>query len=303
MKNTRKILLTGTIAGLVLALYNFYGNTSDVHMHSRSIFIWMLHKWNYSQGAFTHCYLVPFISIGIIFWRRRSLQQAPRATSPRALPVIVFALLLHLLGIKTQLPRLSLFSLILLSWSIPWYLCGRETARLLLFPCAYLLFCIPLNFLESLTFPLRLISARAAVFLLNGIGIESIRRGTAILSARPGGFQLDVADPCSGLRYFLALTALTALYAYLTQKGILKKWILFIAAIPIAILANIVRILVIGIFARFSGQEAATGVYHDYSGYIVFISAVMIMTGFGAMLKINLRETLKQWKSSRKNLT
>ena len=168
-------------------------------------------------------------------------------------------------------------------------------AKLTLFPCAYLFFCIPLTFLDSFTFPLRLIAARSATGILNGLGIGTVRMGTAILSTDQSGFNLDVADPCSGLRYFLVLTALAALYAHLTQKTLAKKWLLFLLSPFIAVAANIVRIVVIAIAAKVVSQEVAVGIYHDASGYIVFITAVLLLISVGAILNINYKSKWNQW--------
>ena len=103
-------------------------------------------------------------------------------------------------------------------------------------------------------------------------------------SAAGGGFNFDVANPCSGIRSLLALTALTAAYAWFSQDKQWKKWTLFLAAVPLAIAGNVFRILTIAIVAHFLGQEAAMGLYHDYSGFIVFSAAVLLMVAFGHLL-------------------
>jgi exosortase len=166
----------------------------------------------------------------------------------------------------------------------------------LVFPAAFLVFCIPLNFLDSLTFPLRLMVTVASTHFLNGIGIAVRRSGSAIYSAVEGGFQLDVADPCSGLRSIMALTALTAVYAYLTQRTLLKKWLLFMASIPLAIIGNIARVTTIALMAEAFGQEVATGLYHDYSGFIFFPVSLGLMILLGSFLNSDPKEVWFRWK-------
>jgi exosortase len=173
----------------------------------------------------------------------------------------------------------------MLIWGMPFYLYGKRVAGLLTFPCAYLAFCIPLNFLDGLTFPLRLWSAAIAASLLNGLAIPVQRSGTAIVSTAGQGFQLDVADPCSGLRSLLAMMALIAAYGYLTESKTGRRWLLFACSIPIAMLANIVRVASIGVAAGAIGQDAAMRVYHDYSGYIVFTTAVLGMLGVQQLIR------------------
>jgi exosortase/archaeosortase family protein len=98
------------------------------------------------------------------------------------------------------------------------------------------------------------------------------------------GFNLDIADPCSGLRSIFALTALTAAYAFFTQKTALRQWLLFACAVPLAVLGNVVRVVSIAVVANFFGQEAGTGFYHDYSGYVVFVVAILLMLEAGALI-------------------
>lgn len=196
-----------------------------------------------------------------------------------------------------QQTRFSLMSLMLLIWGIPFYLFGWRIAKNLIFPCSYLAFCIPLNFLDVVAFPLRLFSTKFAVGLLNGFGIEAGRQGTAILiPSMPTG--MDVADPCSGLRSLLAMTALTAVYAYFTQKTFIKKWILFLASIPLAVIGNIARIVTIAFVAEALGAKPALGLYHDYSGYILFAAAITAMVVVGGLLNLGPREMVRKWKSA-----
>jgi exosortase len=198
-----------------------------------------------------------------------------------------------------QQTRISLFALILLTWGVPFFLYGWPVAKLLIFPCSYLIFCIPLNFLDAIAFPLRLLATKASVAMLNGLGIAAERSGSAIYSSAGGGFQFDVADPCSGLRSLLAMTALTAVYAYLTQKTLIKKWILFLASVPLAIAGNIARITTVGLVAEAFGQKAALGLYHDYSGYVVFSVAIILMVAFGVALNVDYRA---RWQGMKQRL-
>ena len=93
-----------------------------------------------------------------------------------------------------------------------------------------------------------------------------------------------MADPCSGLHSLLALTALTAAYAALTQKTLVRKVVLFVCAVPLAMAGNIARIVVICLAARAFGLEVAMKIYHDYSVYVLFIVAILLMTAVGALL-------------------
>ena len=291
-----RLALTAAMVGVAFILFHLQGNTTDVRAYGQSALLWMIHRWNESGGDLSHGWLIPFVSAGIIWFKRRELMSLPKNSSRVGLAVVVLALLLHWLGAKAQQTRLSLASLIMLMWGVPFYFYGWQVARLLLFPCAYLIFCIPLNFLDSLTFPLRIMVTIAATGLLNGLGIEAQRSGSAIYSTAAGGFNFDVADPCSGLRSLLAMTALTAVYAYLTQKTLVKQWLLFFASIPLAIIGNIARITTVALVAEAFGQKLASGLYHDYSGYVVFSVAIGLMVGVGSLLNLDYRGAWERWK-------
>ena len=122
-----------------------------------------------------------------------------------------------------------------LLWGIPFYLYGRHVARILLFPCAYLVLAVPMSFLNNTTVPLRLVASSVSAHVLNGLGVSVARVGTLITSTGSVDFRFGVDDPCSGLKYLIAMVALTAAYAYFAQEGRIRKWLLFLAAIPLAI--------------------------------------------------------------------
>jgi exosortase len=270
------------LLGLVL-LYGVYGNTQNVDGNGRSAILWMVRRWGAGSNQ-SHGWLIPLVSLYALWRRRRELAAAPGHVNGWGLAVVIAALALHWVGMRAQLTRVSLFSLVLLLWGLPLYLLGWRTARQLVFPCGYLVFCIPLGFLNTLTVPLRLMASTISAGLLNGIGIPVLRRGTMLRALGGGGINLDVADPCSGLRSLLAMAALTGAYAHFTQRKGWRQWVLFASAVPIAMAGNIVRIAAIAVVGRFFGQDAALTLYHDYSGYLVFVVAVLLMVAMGRLL-------------------
>jgi exosortase len=280
--------LLALLLALVVLLFHVWGNTYaglDAQQSTRSIFVWLTQRWNDSAlsfgGNYSHGWLVPLVSLWLVWHRRRDLRAMPRASHGAGLAVIAAALALHWVGARGELPQLSVVAFIGLLWGVPFYLFGRPTARILFFPCAYLLFAVPVGFLDNLTFPLRMLATVISGGLLNGFGIPVVRIGTALHSTLGHGFSLDVADPCSGIRSLAAMMAVTAAYAYVTQPTLGRKWVLFLSAIPLAVIGNIGRILAIGIVAALFGMEAAMGLYHDYSGYVLYAFAI------GSMLLVD----------------
>ena len=299
-----QIGLVSIVIGLTFLLFHILGNTVE-NVNSRSVFQWMFARWKdtVSFGAdYSHGYFIPFVSLSILWFKRKDIFSVDTKVDLRGLAVVIFALAIHWLGAKMQQTRFSLISLVLLLWGIPFYLFGWQLAKKIIFPCAYLTFCIPLNFMDVIAFPLRILSTKMAVGLLTGLGLEASRVGTAILiPSMPTG--MDVADPCSGLRSLLAMTALTAVYAFFTQRTFIRKWILFMASIPLAVIGNIVRIGTIAVVAEALGAHLALSLYHDYSGYILFSASITAMVLIGSLLNLDLREVFKKWKSALSNPT
>lgn len=269
---------------LTVALYSLGGNTEEVEHIGRSAFRWMAREWDTPGGQYSHGWLIPVISVAALWRLRKELSETPKAVWWPAVVVLVAGLGAYWMGLKAQQTRVVLASFPLVVWAIPAFVLGRATGRLLFFPCAYLLFCIPLVFIDAVAFPLRLLAGGIAEAVLNGIGIPVQRTGTAIATMAGQGFNIDVADPCSGLHSLMAMAALGAAYAFFFHTRPAARWLMFLAGLPIAVAGNVVRVISIALAAAWFGQEGAMKFYHDYSGYVLFGAAVMMMMGFGALV-------------------
>ncbi len=286
------------IVVFLFVLFHYLGNTVE-DVNSRSAFHWMVARWSdkvsFGGADYSHGWLIPLVSLFVVWYRRKEILDAPRSVCNWGLAVIVVALLMHWVGAKMQQTRLSLAALILLLWGFPLYFFGWQVARRLIFAVSYLVFAIPLNFLDVVSFRLRYFSSAVATNLINALGVAVRRDGVRLYAE--SGFNFEVADPCSGLRSLLAMTALTAVYAYFTQRSFWKKWALFICSMPLAVAGNIARIVTVGLVAEAFGERVATGIYHDWSGYIVFTVAILLMVGVGSLLNLDYRTFWRRWKA------
>lgn len=291
-----KLLILPVLFGLVAVVFHFLGNTADIDYYGKSLFVWLFRRWLSQDGKFAYAFFVPLVSAWLIWKKRKRIAVIEGTPDYRGLVVVSAALLLQALAYRARLPRLSVLSLIGLLWGIPSFIYGKELGRILFFPCVYLVFCIPLTFLDVLTFPLRMFGAEMSALLLRGLGIQAVQSGTAIYLLDHGGFGLDVADPCSGLKYLISLTALAGVYAYLAHEGLIRRWILFLSAVPLAIAANVIRIVALAFVAVIGGPEAAESAYHDFSGYIVFASAVLMLAALSALIRSSALEKITRWR-------
>ena len=268
---TSTAIVFGAIAVVFLfALYGFSG-----------MFLRAYHIFAFAgEEDMTFGWFVPLASLYVLWTKRAALAIAVRvgrfswAGLAASLPFLVLALL-GTRGVQLRLEQLGFIGLCV---TLPWTFFGWRCARLFLFPAAYLLFCIPLaTFLDFVTIHLRYLASSTAMTVLNGFGLAAVREGTAVISRGAHPFAVDVAEPCSGLRSLFPLMALTAGYAYFNQPTLLRRGLLFVCSIPLAVAGNVARIVSICVIASFSDPKFATGFYHDYSGYIVFIVAILLM--------------------------
>lgn len=233
---------------------------------------------------------VPIFSAYVIWRTRDEILSSVGNPSIVGAFAVLGALFCGFLGVRGVQVRLEILSFAALIACIPWAFYGRRVAEKLLFPAAFLLFCIPLaSFLDVVTVHLRLIATTIAAALLKGAGSELIRTGT-LISSPDGTFAIDVASPCSGLRSLFALLALSSGYAYFTLPTWPRRAILFALSIPIAMFGNVVRILSICIVGSVASPSFATGFYHDYSGYVVFAVAIAMMVLTGSLLGKGVRK-------------
>ena len=242
----------------------------------------------HAPGAFvapeedmSFAWFVPLFSLYVVWAERRKIVSSAGAPSWAGLFACLPFLFVGLLGARGVQLRFEQLAFSGLLVTVTWAFYGRRAAAAVLFPAAFLLFCMPLtSFLDMFTIHLRLFATSASYGILKGIGAEVSRQGTVIMSG-DGGFSVDVAQPCSGLRSIFALMALTAGYAYFTQRRWTARAILFALAIPIAVLGNIARLVSICVVGMYASRDFAMGFYHDYSGYVVFAVAIMAMVASG----------------------
>lgn len=232
----------------------------------------------------SYAWYVPLFSLYVVWRERREIARSIGEPSLVGLLVALPAFAAGFLGIRGHQLRLEIVGFAGLLIALTWTFFGRRTMRRILFPALFLLFCMPLStYLDVVTVHLRLFATNFAYIVLKGVGVDVIRRGTMIASAT-GSFAIDVADPCSGLRSLFALMALTAGYAYFNHRTWLKRGVLFALSVPIAVLGNVARILSIVVVAAFCSPDFATGFYHDYSGYVVFMVAIGLMLAASGLL-------------------
>ena len=281
-------------------LYVRWGCDSDVVHEGHSIFAWVAMHWRLAPDFRINWAVLAVAAIAA--WREREALAAA-AVRPSWLGTVVVgvALLVHVVGYRSQLPRLSIASVPVALWGLSLAVWGPRVARILAFPCAYVLLAFTNSLLVELTMPLRLMASRLAVLLLQGVGIGASNNGTVVFAAAGGGFQFDVEEGCSGLRSLVTMTALAAPYAYFTMSTNVRRLALFALSVPLAMLANALRIFSLGVVAEGIGMRLAMSLYHDFSGYLVFFLSLLLLIGAGSILNQDWRARLCALKPRRRS--
>ena len=254
-----QIALAACIIGVV---YMIYFELETVPMDNKGAistiqwihFRWITGRQTYGNVYYLFAILIPTTSIAVTWRRREALQRAEKKTWWPAWILIVMCLLAHWIGVRTEHPRLSMLSMIGLAWCIPLCLYGWGVARQLIFPCAYLIFCMPLNFLDAFVFRLRVLIARTAAVFLTGLGIPCSTNGTHIAATEAGGFVLKLQPAAAAFGTLLLCFAISALLAVLTQRRTWKQATLFLTALPSFCLATLLAVMAFGLIAGSFGQ-------------------------------------------------
>jgi len=270
-------------------------------------------NWIWKGGEdWEHCYLVPFAVVGIIYWQRKQLAALPIRSSWAGLVITLLGFFVYWVGFRADNVYIGYASFQILAAGIIIWMLGWRWMLGLLFPWAFLCFVYPLPFLDNMVaFPLRLVMSEASVDVLNIIGLPAIKSGTAILSASDAAsglkvgqrFSVDVANPCSGIRSLFALMMVSALYSYLTQPGIWRKIVLFLCSMPLAVLGNLFRIIMLTFGTLMMGPDVAIGTlehpaaFHMISGYVVFVVALSGLLGIGWLLNLDYSDLLDRTRA------
>ncbi len=243
----------------------------------------MVLDW-YRDDNYGHGFLVPFICAWFVWRRRRELAQAPVGESPWGLALVGAALVLLVLGQTAQEYFTMRVSLVVLLGGLVLFLLGPIALRLLALPIGYLLFMVPIPYIlyDAVAFPMKLFVARYSVDILQLLGVIVYREGNIIhfpLTA------LEVADACSGLRSLMSLLALAVAYAFLSCRTAAGRLLILAAALPIALITNMARVVGTGVLAQYLGARAAEGFFHDFAGLSVFAMALVMLTLLGALVR------------------
>ncbi len=245
---------------------------------------WMWERWFEYGSYYSHGILVPLISIVLIWQQRGVLKNIKAVPSGKGLWLFALGIALHLISQLLQVYFTSGFSMILVISGFVLGVWGKDVLKKILFPIIFLVFMVPLplEIVVNVSFELKLMSAAMATAVLNVLNIPAFQQGSYI---RMDHASVVVEDVCSGLRSLISFMALGALFAYWMKSGTIKRLSIFFSSIPIALIANMFRIVILAIITEFLGAQYITGFVHQLFGLLVFAVAFLLLAQIERILK------------------
>jgi exosortase len=229
--------------------------------------------WSSDAGA--HGPLVIATAVWLL-WRERSELQA--RGHPGNFWIICFALMLalgmYIAGEAFDFITLEALGLYIVALAMFCFLFGAKELARNWFIFVYLLFAVPppRSWLDMATFPLKQFVSSSAVALLQLCDLPVSHQGVVIYA---GQYQFLVEDACSGLNSILGLIAISLLYIYLARRSS-WRYAAGLAAltVPVAIVANIIRIILLILLTLWAGDAVAQGFMHFAAGIVLFVIAL-----------------------------
>ena len=229
-------------------------------------------EWNY-------CLAVPFIVLWLVWRLLPQLKKMPHEGNSLGYAVLAAGFLLYIVGFLMENYYIGMGSMEFVYAGLVILFLGWDAMRLLLFPILFLMFMWPYNFMEDVALDLREVMSALSHHVLHLLGVANNLQGTAIVSvpgaARP--FAIDIADPCSGIRSLFALVMLAAVYAFLTFDKLWQQAIIVALSVPLVLIGNLVRIMILTFGTMWFGEHFALGTndapswYHEGAGYLVYL--------------------------------
>lgn len=249
---------------------------------------WFVRMWRSSED-YSHGFLVPLVSIYVLYSRRETLATTLRGGKDKhgiliGVAVLVFGLIVRLSGIYTSIRTLEGLSLIIFLFGVVILAAGWGVGKWAAPAIAYLVFMVPLpGFLGGqLSGALQSIATSVSTFSLQTVGVPAVGEGNIIHLSNG---TIGVAQACSGLRMLYAFFALTVAACLVLDRRWIEKLILVACAVPIAVAVNCIRIVATGMAYEYASQEVADRIFHDLAGWFMMPMGIVLLFAVLAFLR------------------
>ena len=239
----------------------------------------------WATPEYSHGPLIPIIS-GYLFLRQ--MREVPPRTGPvtdrwPGALVMLLALIVGMIGSASGIGDIAAYAIIVWIFGVILASFGWRQGRAFWPPVLHLAFMLPLPgvIYYKATIQLQFVASEIGVAIIAATGAPVLLDGNIISLA---DYKLHVAEACSGLRYLFPVMSFTYIFAVLHQGPAWRKAILLLAAAPITVLMNSVRVGVIRIMVDRVGISYAEGFMHFFEGWVIFVIVIMLMIGLSAAI-------------------
>lgn len=234
--------------------------------------------------------LMPPVAAFLIWQQKDRLERIPFSGSWWGIVLILLGGACLVVGQLGTVFTVVQYAYIITLYGLVLAFLGVPAFRVIAVPLLILLFMIPLPqfVLANLSTELQLLSSQIGVFVIRLFGISVFLEGNVI---DLGGYKLQVAEACSGLRYLFPLMTIGFLMAYFYKGALWKRIVLFLSSIPITVFMNSLRIGIIGITVEHWGIDMAEGFLHEFQGWMIFMISALLMVAEIALLNRIRRES------------
>ena len=240
-------------------------------------------QWS-TDPDYSYGFLVPIFSAYILWLQRGRLVGTEVKPNNFGLLVMIGAICLLFLGSLGAELFTSRFSLLVLLSGMILFLAGWKVLRVASFPLGFLVFMIPIPAIiyNQITFPMQLLASRLASSWLELVQVPVLRNGNILVLSN---YSLEVVEACSGIRSLMTLVSLAVAYGYLAEPRLWARCALALLMVPSAIVTNAIRVVIIGILAHRFGPATAEGFLHEFSGWLLFLFALVSLLLFHSILR------------------
>lgn len=241
-------------------------------------------SWNSDQGGHGPMVLMTGLWLLYRLWPQ-ALAVVQRPPLWRAVVPLVLLLPAYMVAKITQIIELEGFLMYACLLVGLYSVIGGTAMRRLWFPLVYLAFIFPPpeTMVAIITIPLKMFLSRVAVDALQLFGYPVGYEGVTIYI---GQYSLLVAAACSGMNSLISLSAISLFYIYMRHQAEWKYALLLVLlTIPVALVANFVRVIILILLTYYGGNAMGEGFLHNFAGIVMFTVAVVTMFGVDALLK------------------
>ena len=266
-----------------------------------SLFLWLFNEWM-NNPYYSHGLLIPFICFFLLFLKKDNIKKSlspketVRSTSEKnsffaddqtkALLFLSAGIFLYFIGFFQAFAFLMMCSFLLVIMGIILYFSNTVLLSLVWFPIIYFIFAIPLPFvfLSQISLQLQSIALIGSSSLLQLFGFTVKTVGSEIYLEH---LQFYIGLPCSGIYSLIALIALTTLFISFLGGKKTKKVLLLLFSIPLAIIVNLIRVLLIMLIAYYLDLNVAMNFFHDFSSPFLFILSFLLLMTLAKIIGCN----------------